>query len=297
MRVFKVANLIWLLLIAGTAVAVAYPLIRQRRDEIRRDPWLRLLALRRNQPDAKLRRQNADAAADRVEKKYTSLEYLTVEAIHSRFGDRSTVEKPLPLCKWNKQREDFRATHRQTQNKSAVEIRVEGKPVYLFFENETTESDFKYPWNGVPGMFRIVPKSHLRTMLTEGVEASVVCESGIYRSAWIGKKARDAEYAGRVERWVRRLKTGEWIGKFDKVDVVFFDRETIWDFYFVDREGFVTRWITVRFERDDYSEYLTISRNDFTYDTSPVPEEVFSPSQALLEKAKSWVDRSDEPFK
>ncbi len=70
-------------------------------------------------------------------------------------------------------------------------------------------------------------------------------------------------------------------------DLVFFQREGLdrWDAYFVEPQGLVVMWFTVRWNAK--TAWILVSRyTDFS--TESILPETFLPSEALLKEAKTW---------
>lgn len=279
------------LALTGVAIFATY---ENRYQEI-----LRLKRESRRIPEAE-RKAKAKAIAAKMHEKYEKTKYLSFKtACDAYWCKDGSLESRLPLDRWAYRQSIARFNLAMTPTEQRTEVFVNDEQVYTNFRRDGRYYEYKWPHNGVPGMYTDYPVKRdepRNTRLIRGVDGGVLCCGGLFLSSWLGPKAH------RAGRFKEHMELGSWIGTStvdgEMCDVIFWDRPAMerWDVFYVNTEGLVVMWNSVDFDiaDDKYGLSTMIKTNRYTaISTEAIPPATFSPSKALLEQAKTWRRLSD----
>ena len=258
------------------------------------------------------RKAKAKEIAAKVFNRYETLKSLSFEVVCADYWRRhGTLQSRLPL-RWWRYKKIATVRMAMTVDNMRTEILVDGKPLYRFFLKDGTFTEFKWPWNGVGGMYTAYPFDPRWFRLCRGVDGHLQCMTGSYRRPWIGGESNKPTWINELkEKGIRTssksfwfnwiLEEGEWIGsttvRGESCDVVLntFDDECLeWDVFYINPEGFMVRRDMINTHPDDRRNKWTMVLDYSHFKTDPIPSIMFSPSEALLETAKSWRKMSED---
>jgi len=280
------------LLTAAALVAATY--------ENRFTQMERLLRESAHIPEA-TRRAKAQEIAARLLRCYERTKYLSFEESSvSYWFNRGTWKARLP---WLPRRRTAHVSMAMTADSLRTEISVKGRPLYTLLLKEGLFSEFKRPWNGVPGQWTEYPFDPKNFRLFRGVDYSILCETGMYRQPWIGSNPHHPSWFATEIR-----ERGSWLGSVtvqgETCDLVYVDwgedpkvERTRHDAFYVNSEGFVVIWdIILYFPRELFEKIVPYRFTDMQVAskyyskivTEPIPSKAFLPGKALLEEAKAW---------
>ncbi|MBN2559761.1 MAG: hypothetical protein JXQ75_02360 [Phycisphaerae bacterium] len=255
-------------------------------------------------PEAE-RKAKAKELAAKVFRKYQTTENLSFDArCVDYWCNDGTWESKLPMEWWPRRRVAEVSTA-MTPERLSAQVLAGGRPVYAFFLNKGMFSQFKWPWNGVPGMRTqyAVDPLNFRLRLRRGVDPELVCRIGGFRRPWIGLSAYTPDW------FERGIKSGLWIGSVkaqgEQCDLVLvqwdegMERER-WDAFYINSDGFVVIWDILlyypheRFKTIDYVYERRIASHYYTnLKADPISPDVFSPSSALVDESRTWRTLTD----
>lgn len=232
--------------------------------------------------------------------KYETTKYLSFRATCDAYWCKDgSIETRLPFSRWRFGDEIARFDLAMTPTEQRTEVFVKGEQVFTYLRRDGRYYEYKWPHNGVLGMYTDYPVQRDEprgTRLTRGVGGGVLCFGGVFLQSWLGAEAHQIMWHKEA------VDSGEWIGSIELAgelcDVVFWDRQAIerWDAYYVNAEGLMLMLVSANFDVEDDKCGLTtvIKVRRYTdISTSPISPETLTPSQALIERTKTWRKLSE----
>lgn len=261
-------------------------------------------------PDA-VRKARTDEVISRLRNRYESLTFLSFKEDTTYYWCDKAWKVRLPMSWWTSRKEchvEMSMTPTTLRTEISAYDGAVPKPLYVLFSNPTTFTEFKYPWNGVPGQKTSYPTDSRNFHLTQGVSGFLMCETGLYRRSWLGTRSHQ------VMAWVHNMmKPGSWVGTVTlnegPCDVVYLGPgsyrivtsegvafedvlTTTENILYVDKRGFVVRWDQSRINEtteEGKKNYRFIStKRYYDFDTTGSESRGFSPSKALLRDSETW---------
>jgi len=250
------------------------------------------------------RSERAVALADKVLRAYESVEYLSFTHETVDFWcTEGAWRSYLPMECWPK--EAVATAHvAMTPDKVHTEISVGGRPLYSVFVKDMRMTEYRWPWDGMPGEYTSFPYNPVLVRLCKGVDPHITCLTATLRRPWVGDVSKTAwfkkfqELRGRAtnqpRNWQGMIGQGQWVGSAKEqgqvCEVVLLDQEDIdrRDVFFINQQGFVAlRYIIIRETDNPQNKWIVVTWHR-DYQAGPIPESEFSPSEALREIARNW---------
>lgn len=275
-------------LLLVTAITVAL----RGQDDAYENQYYELLRLKEqlsnNKPSEV--RQTAQTIAKRVYDAYTRAPAISFEEKTEYFwANHGTDRSSLPLEAWPAYQELCRVNYACSPKGMRAQVFLENRPIYLFVLQNGTFHEFRWPWNGEPGMQTKYKYDHLgnNTRLRIAVDPRLLCEIGIYRNSWSDR------INGQANAFKRMIDGGTWIGKAAinavDCDVVLSIFDGDWDVFYVGRNGFIICWLKVMHPTDMQYDRIISRKSYRDIRTDPIPDNSFLSVKLLPKEAANWT--------
>jgi len=240
-----------------------------------------------NKPCVEERQAKASLISLKVLEKYKNTQYLSfqVECIYYFYKD-TNINSLYPLSK--NQRQVAKVNTKMSHQNLKTDIFTKEQPLYVFIHNKDFYQEYKYPHNGIPGQYTQYPFDPRWIRLNRGVDPELICETGMYRTTWIGPNAHQPI------AFKNMMDEGIWLGevviKEQECDLIFLEsKDPIrWDAFYVNSQGFVIQWyIMMKVDKQDY-DWVILSKYYYNFNYNSLSAEDFQPSNNLTMQTASW---------
>jgi len=256
------------------------------------------------------RSERAVALADKMLRTYESLEYLsfTFEAV-DLWCMEGSLRSRLPMEWWPRE-PVAAASVAMTPEKVHTEISVRGRPLYSVFVKDMRMTEYRWPWNGMPGEYTSFPYNPILVRLSKGVDFHITCLMTTLRRPFVGDASKAAWFkrfqemgaraTNQPREWHRMIGEGQWIGSLrdrgqscDLVLLELGEDDDRRDVFFVNEHGFVILWYIITREAENHQNKWVVMMRCDDLRTQPIPESEFLPSSALREFSRDWRKLSE----